>query len=258
MTLAVSASELASTVVSGSMLLALPIALLAGFISFASPCVLPLVPGYLGFLSGMSAATIGEKSAEKPSKSKLLLAVGLFILGFSVVFIAFGFLVGTLGSFLMDWSEVISRVLGVLVIIMGLAFMGAIPFLQSQQKIQFKPKAGLWGATLLGVVFGLGWTPCMGPTLIAIYSLALDEGTALRGGLLAFAYCIGLGLPFLLIALGLQSSKKMVSIIRKHKRGFMVFGGITLIILGLALVTGLWGELANKLQGFINNTTTVL
>lgn len=251
----------ATTAFSGAMALAIPVALLAGFISFASPCVLPLVPGYLGFVSGLSASSVSDPGAtgkKTAGRGRLLLGVSLFVLGFTVVYVAIGIVSGTVGSFLVRWEDVITRVLGVVVIVMGLAFIGAVPFLQRERRIHVSPRASLWGAPLLGFAFGLGWAPCMGPTLVAINALAFQEGSALRGGILAVAYCIGLGLPFLLIALGLQSSKRGVAFLRKHRLAVMRIGGALLVLVGLALVTGLWGELTRSMQGLISGTETLV
>lgn len=265
------AGSVGTTIFSGSMLLAVPIALLAGFVSFASPCVLPLVPGYLGYVSGLSAATVGAgrrtgpgatsaQGAAAPSagRGRVVLGVSLFIAGFTFVFVSIGVLFGTVGSFLVRWEDLLMRVLGVVVILMGLAFLGAMPFLQRDRRMHVSPTAGLWGAPVLGFVFGLGWTPCLGPTLTAINALALNEGSALRGGLLAVFYCIGLGLPFLLIALGTQSTKRGLAFLRRHRLAIMRIGGTMLVLIGLALVTGLWGQWSRAMQGFIGGTGTVI
>jgi cytochrome c-type biogenesis protein len=255
----------ATTAFSGAMALAIPVALLAGFVSFASPCVLPLVPGYLGFVSGLSAASVGGAAgsgtttkAPSAGRGRLLLGVSLFILGFTFVYVSIGILTGTVGSFLTRWQDVITRLLGVVVIVMGLAFLGAIPFLQRERRVHISPTASLWGAPLLGIVFGLGWAPCMGPTLVAINALAFQEGSAARGAILAAAYCIGLGLPFLLIALGLQSSTRGLAFLRCHRLAIMRIGGALLSVIGIALVTGLWGEWSRAMQGLINGTETVI
>ncbi|MBI9113945.1 cytochrome c biogenesis CcdA family protein [Sanguibacter suaedae] len=248
------------------MLLAIPVALLAGLVSFASPCVLPLVPGYLGYLSGLSAANAGGvgagRSGNAPGKSagraRVLLGVSLFILGFTVVFVSLGVLSGSLGSVLTRWEDPITRVLGVVVVLMGFAFIGAVPFLQRERRLHASPTASIWGAPVLGVVFGLGWTPCLGPTLVAINALALGEGSAARGGVLAAAYCLGLGLPFVLIALGLQSSARALGVLRKHRLAVMRAGGALLVLIGLALVSGLWGEWSRALQGLVTSTETVI
>lgn len=265
------AGSVGTTIFSGSMLLAVPIALLAGFVSFASPCVLPLVPGYLGYVSGLSAATVGAGrrtgpgatsaqggAAPSAGRGRVVLGVSLFIAGFTFVFVSIGVLFGTVGSFLVRWEDLLMRVLGVVVILMGLAFLGAMPFLQRDRRMHVSPTAGLWGAPVLGFVFGLGWTPCLGPTLTAINALALTEGSALRGGLLAVFYCIGLGLPFLLIALGAQSTKRGLAFLRRHRLAIMRIGGAMLLVIGLALVSGLWGQWSRAMQGFIGGTGTVI
>ena len=268
------ASSVGTTIFSGSMLLAMPIALLAGFVSFASPCVLPLVPGYLGFISGLSAATVGapgrrgagrgrgaatiSRTAPSAGRGRVVLGVSLFIAGFTFVFVSIGVLAGTIGSFLVEWEDLLMRVLGVVVIIMGLAFLGAMPFLQRERRMHLSPTVGLWGAPVLGFVFGLGWTPCLGPTLTAINALALNEGSALRGGVLAVLYSVGLGLPFLLIALGAQSTKRGLSFLRRHRLAIMRIGGAMLLFIGLALVSGLWGQWSRAMQGFIGGTGTVI
>ncbi|WP_236683230.1 cytochrome c biogenesis CcdA family protein [Demequina sediminicola] len=241
-------SEFASTVLSGSLLLAIPIAMLAGLVSFASPCVVPLVPGYLGYVSGMAGADAGGKK----SRPRLVLGVLLFIAGFSAVFVTLAIVVSAAGAAFEAQIDIITRVLGVLVILMGLAFMGAVPFLQNERRLHVSPKAGLAGAPLLGIVFGLGWAPCIGPTLSAVITLGLTEGTVGRGALLAVAYCLGLGLPFLALAVWFERSGKVLAWLRKHRRGLQIFGGAMLVILGVMLVTGLWGALTGELQGWID------
>ena len=267
-----------ATVLDGSMLVALPLAVLAGLVSFASPCVLPLVPGYLAYVSGMvgsgvdgsgvdtgptegSAGPEGSGAGTRTAvatRSRTVVGVALFVLGFTVVFVALGVLVGSLGAVLVEWSDVLTRVLGVLVILMGLVFVGQVPFAQRTAKLRLAPRAGLWGAPVLGVVFGLGWTPCIGPTLVAVYTLALDGGSAARGAALAVAYCMGLGLPFLLIALGLERSARAVGFLRRHRLAIMRSGGVVLVLIGLALVTGLWGTITGAMQGFIGGFETVV
>jgi cytochrome c-type biogenesis protein len=242
-------------IISGSLLLAIPVALLAGLVSFASPCVLPLVPAYLGYLGGMTGAAgtrpIGTPVAA-PARSRLLLGVSLFIAGFTAVYLVLGVLAGSLGGVLLEHQDAIMRVLGVVVIVMGLAFLGFIPFLQNERRVHLAPRAGLWGAPLLGITFGLGWAPCIGPTLAAIIALSLDGGTAGRGGLLAVAFCLGLGLPFLLVAFSVERSAKALAFLRRHRLAIMRFGGGMLIVLGLALVTGVWGQWAGWLQGVVS------
>lgn len=251
----------AQTVLTGSMLLAVPVAVLAGLASFASPCVLPLVPGYLGFVSGMAASgTTGEAGGGLATvrRGRLLLGVGLFIAGFTVVFVVLGVLAGTAGQALLRHADLISRVLGVVVIVMGLIFAGWLPLAQTERRIHVAPSAGLWGAPLLGLVFGLGWVPCIGPTLVAVYTLALDQASAGRGAVLSIAYCLGLGLPFLLVALGLERSQRVLGFLRAHRVAVMRIGGGLLVLVGLALVTGLWGLVTSQLQGLIGGFEPVV
>jgi cytochrome c-type biogenesis protein len=259
----------ATTVWSGSMLLAVPVALIAGLVSFASPCVLPLVPGYVGYVSGMAAATTGSGGKASggtttatrvaaPSRGRVLAGVGLFVAGFTLVFVALMFAAGAIGVHLVRWEDVITRVLGVVVILMGFAFLGALPFLQRERRLHVSPQAGLWGAPLLGIAFGLGWTPCLGPTLVAVQALSLSEASAGRGAILGVAYCLGLGVPFLLIALGLQSSQRMLGFLRRHRLAIMRIGGGLLVLIGLALVTGLWTTWTTSLQGWIGGYVTVV
>jgi cytochrome c-type biogenesis protein len=245
-------------VTSGSLLLAIPVAVVAGLVSFASPCVLPLVPAYVGYLGGMtgSADRLGSPAGTTlvrtaPARSRVLLGVGLFVAGFTAVFVALAALAGSLGGVLVEYQDVISRVLGVVVIVLGLGFLGLVPFLQNEKRVHLAPRAGLWGAPLLGVTFGLGWVPCIGPTLAAILTLSLDGGSAGRGALLAVAFCLGLGLPFLLVALGIESSTTMLGFLRRHRLAIMRLGGGMLVILGLALVTGVWGTWSSWLQGVL-------
>ncbi|WP_454860949.1 cytochrome c biogenesis CcdA family protein [Promicromonospora soli] len=251
---------------SGSMLLAVPIAVLAGAVSFASPCVLPLVPGYVGYVSGMAAAgavspgsggTAPAGRAGLSGRGRVVLGVALFVLGFTVVFVSLMAAAGAVGAYLVRWEGLLSRVLGVVVILMGLAFVGAVPFLQREARLHVGPRAGLWGAPLLGIVFGLGWTPCMGPTLAAVQALALDEASTGRGVGLGLAYSLGLGVPFLLVALGLGSDR-MLGFLRRHRLAIMRAGGGMLVLIGLALVTGLWSYVTGQMQGWIGGFETLL
>jgi cytochrome c-type biogenesis protein len=249
-------STFATTAFSGPLLLALLVSLVAGAVSFASPCVLPLVPGYLGYLSGLTAQTLQPvgaptSAASPPRKGRLAIGVTLFVLGFALVFVAFGALAGSLGGALLRWQDPITRVLGVVVIVMGVAFLGGVPFLQREVRVHRRPPATLWGAPLLGVTFGLGWTPCIGPTLAAVMALSLEGGSPARGALLSSAYALGLGLPFVLLALGLQRSTRMLDVVRRHRRTISRVGGALLVLIGLALVTGLWGRWTQALQGLI-------
>lgn len=256
-------SGFATTAFGGSMLLAVPVAVLAGLVSFASPCVLPLVPGYVGYVSGMAAAsaspaTSGRAAPRAAGRGRVLAGVGLFVAGFTAVFVLLMAAAGAVGSYLVRWEDVLTRVLGVVVVLMGLAFLGALPFLQREARVHVSPRAGLWGAPLLGVVFGLGWTPCVGPTLAAVQALSLNEASVGRGVLLGIAYCLGLGVPFLLVALGLQSSQRMLGFLRRHRLAMMRVGGALLVAIGLALVTGLWTQWTSHLQGWVGGFTTVV
>ncbi|MCG5215142.1 cytochrome c biogenesis protein CcdA [Streptosporangium sp. KLBMP 9127] len=241
--------DLADTVASGSLGLALPIAVAAGFVSFLSPCVLPLVPGYLSYVTGMSA---------DPRRGRLVLGTVLFVLGFAVVFVVGGAVVGTVGATLLGNAEVITRVLGGLTIVLGLAFVGLIPGLQRDVRIHRLPNAGLAGAPLLGVVFGLGWTPCIGPTLAVVLTLGLNEGSAGRGALLAFAYALGLGLPFVAAGLAYTKALQAFKALRRHSLLIMRVGGGMLVAVGILLVTGLWGEVVMTMQGWIGGFQPVI
>ena len=216
----------------GPLWIATPIAFIAGLVSFFSPCVLPLLPGYLGFVSG-SANT----------KSRMVLGSVLFVLGFTVVFVFLGAGFGGLGSLLQgDVKNWIQRGSGVLVILLGVVLIGGFDFAQRTAKLNIKPSAGIIGAPLLGVVFGLGWTPCIGPTLGAVLNLAFDSGSVLRGAFLAIIYSLGLGLPFVLVAAGFGWASKTVGFVKKNIRTINLFGGALLVVLGLLLVTGLWQQ----------------
>ncbi|MFG2072081.1 cytochrome c biogenesis CcdA family protein [Nonomuraea maritima] len=229
-------------VASGSLLLAVPIAVLAGVVSFLSPCVLPLVPGYLSYVTGMSA---------DPRRGRLVLGTVLFVAGFGLVFVLSGALFGGLGSVMLGNAEIITRILGVLTIVLGLAFLGVLPGLMRDVRIHRVPAAGLAGAPLLGVVFGLGWTPCIGPTLAVVLALGLNEGSATRGALLAVAYALGLGLPFVGAALAYSRALRTFRAIRKHSRLITRIGGGMMVAVGVLLVSGLWGEMIAAMQGLI-------
>lgn len=234
------------TALSGSLLLALPVALVAGLVSFFSPCVVPLLPGYLSYTTGLSGADIAE--GKDAPRGRMLLGASLFVFGFSVVFVSFGALFGAVGEWLFEYQRTISIVMGVVIIGLGLSFMGWVPGLNRDLRVHRVPAVGVAAAPLLGALFGLGWTPCMGPTLSAINSLALQEGSALRGAILGLVYCFGLGLPFILAAVAYRRMLGAIGFVRRHQAWVMRIGGGMLIIVGVLLVTGWWDVLVNHLR----------
>lgn len=249
--LAAEATGVNTTVLNGALLLALPIALLAGLVSFFSPCVLPLVPGYLSYVTGVGGADLAEAR-----RGRMLGGASLFVLGFTAVFVSTGALFGYFGQTLDANKEVISRVLGGLVILLGLFFMGAIPGLTMREfRFHKKPTIGLLGAPLLGVLFGLGWTPCMGPTLAAVGTLSIDQATAGRGALLTVVFCLGLGLPFIATALAFRKALGAFGWVKKHYAWVMRIGGGMLILTGLLLVTGLWSSIVSDMQSWTSGFT---
>lgn len=244
---------------SGPLLLATGVALLAGAISFASPCVVPLVPGYLAYLAGLvgaEAPAVQAGESPKAGRWRVTGAALLFVLGFTVVFSLTSFAVLGLVDALWLNEDLLQRIGGVITIAMGLVFIGLVPALQRDVRLHKRPRAGLIGAPLLGGVFALGWTPCIGPTLAGV--LALARGTEVgsstaRGAVLVLAYCLGLGLPFVLIAIGARWAVRVTGWLRTHVRGVQVFGGVLLIMVGLALVTGLWGDFVGWLRVTVVN-----
>ncbi|MBT2473578.1 cytochrome c biogenesis protein CcdA [Microbacterium sp. ISL-103] len=250
---------------SGALWLAIPVAMLAGLVSFLSPCVLPLVPGYLGFLGGAvtprRAANVDGASVstiEAPARSRLVVGVLLFILGFSAVFVSLTALGGAASMFLTQWGELFTRILGGVIILMGLVFLGLFGFAQRELRFHVDSKAGLIGAPLLGVALGIGWAPCLGPTLTAIFALSFNAGDPVRAGFLGLAYSLGLGIPFLLVALGFGWATKAVGFLRRHIRIVNVIGGILLIVLGLLMVTGLWTDIMSRLTAVMNSVVLPL
>lgn len=262
------------TVVDGPLLVAMAVAALVGLIGFLSPCVLPLVPGYLSYVAGLAGAearpdplvarsggdtaavaTAGRRTAEDTrARRRVVLGATLFVLGFTAVFVSFGALFGGLGRLLLEHQVLINRILGVVTIVLGLVFLGWIPGMQRELRLHRLPSAGLAGAPLLGVVFGLGWTPCLGPTLGAVQTLAFSEGSAGRGAVLGLAYCVGLGLPFILTAVGFRSVLGASAFARRHAGTVMRVGGVLLIVLGVLLVTGLWESFMIELRGWLAST----
>jgi cytochrome c-type biogenesis protein len=238
-------------VVSGGLWLAVPIALAAGLLSFLSPCVLPLVPGYLGYVSGIAG--------DAPrTRSRVVLGSLLFVAGFSLVFMAVFVLAGTVGRFLLQYGDVIMRIGGVLIIVLGLVFIGQVTVLQRQVKPTWQPRTGLIGAPLLGILFALGWTPCISPTLTAVGFLAGYGGEPARAVLIGLAYCIGLGLPFVLVAFGFGWVGTSLGWVRAHIRAINIAGGVLLVIIGVLMVSGLWGVIMSHLGAVIGGFSTPL
>ena len=235
----------------GQLLVAIPIALLAGLISFLSPCILPLVPGYLGYVGGLAGT-------EKSSRGRLVVGVALFILGFTIVFVIMNALAGTAGLWLAIHRDLITRIAGIVVIAVGLVFIGQFSFLQRTIKPSWAPATGLAGAPFLGIIFGIGWTPCLGPTLTAITLLSLDGGSPLAGALLGVAYSLGLGIPFVLVALGFGWVSSSVSWVKKHIRAINIVGGVILVLIGVLMVTGIWSIFMSELGAVINGFVTAV
>lgn len=241
------------TVLSGALLLALPVALLAGLVSFLSPCVVPLVPGYLSYVTGLSGADL-----EASRRGRVLLGTLLFVLGFTFVFVSYGALFGRLGAVLLEHIDPITRVLGVVTIGLGLLFAGWLPGLSREWRLRATPAVGLAGAPLLGALFGIGWTPCFGPTLAAVQTLAISEASATRGALLSATYALGLGLPFVFAALAYRRALGAFGWVRDHQVWVMRAGGAMLIVLGALLLTGAWGSLVASMQGWISGFEVVV
>ena len=231
----------------GSLALALPVALVAGLVSFFSPCVIPLLPGYLSYATGLSGADLASGGAER-HRGRMLAGSVLFVLGFASVFVAIGAASGALGDWLRDYQRPITVVLGVVVIVLGLAFAGLVPALQRDWRVHRLPAVGLAAAPLVGVIFGLGWTPCIGPTLGVITTLSINEATAARGALLSGVYALGLGLPFVLASLAYRRALGAVGFVRRHQAWVTRLGGLMLVLVGVALVSGAWDQLVTWLQ----------
>lgn len=287
-------SGVTSLMAGGSLLLAVPVALAAGAISFASPCVLPLVPGYLSYVTGMSAVDAQDAQARKDAQARghdeepeaedgasasagqtgtltktravvsagrvlrgrTVLGATLFVLGFTAVFVSAGAAFGYAGANLIAHERMLEEVFGSLVILLGLFFAGAVPqrwsgWLQRDARLHYRPTAGLVGAPLLGMVFGIGWTPCLGPTLTAVQTLAWTQASAGRGAFLSAVYCIGLGLPFILTAVAFRRAMTALGWIKRHYAAVTRIGGGMLVVVGAAMVSGVWDDLIHHMQGWV-------
>jgi cytochrome c-type biogenesis protein len=260
-------------VTDGPLLVAMLVAALVGLISFASPCVLPLVPGYLSYVAGLVGAgartaapvpaggggtavraEVGAVTDERSPRGRMVAGALLFVLGFTLVFVTVTMAFGGLGRLLLGHADLITRLLGVVTVVLGLGFLGWLPLLQRTKRLAFRPATGLAGAPLLGIVFGLGWTPCLGPTLSAVLSLGFQQATAGRGALLGVAYCVGLGVPFVLVALGARWALGATSFLRRHARTVTRVGGAVLVVVGLLLLTGAWTGIMEWLRSWLATT----
>ena len=235
-----------NALIGGQLLLGVPVAIAAGALSFASPCVLPLVPGYLGYVGG-------AEQAARRGRGRVVLGAALFVLGFSIVFVGTSTVFAGAGFFLLQQQDLVTRIAGIVVVLLGLAFVGALGPLQRRVAPTWRPRTGLVGAPVLGVIFALGWTPCVGPTLFAIQTMALTSGSLGASVVLALCYSLGLGLPFVLIAVGFGWATRAVTALRRHIRAVNLAGGGLLIVIGLMMVSGIWSALVSGLQVWIGS-----
>jgi len=270
------ADSFVAAVTDGPLLVAMPVAAVAGLVSFLSPCVLPLVPGYLSYVTGLTGADLGDaRPGAQPAgdvlvrtatrtptrtrvRGRVLAGSVLFVLGFSAVFVTGGALFGGLGAELVAHQGVVDRVLGAFTVVMGLAFLGLLPGLQREVRLHRLPAGGLAGAPLLGVLFGVGWTPCLGPTLGAVQALAYTQASAGRGALLTAAYCLGLGVPFVLTGLAFRQALGAFAVVKRHNALVTRVGGALLVVVGLLLVSGLWQSVMVHLRGLVAGSTAAI
>ncbi len=237
----------------GSLLIAILLSFSAGIISFLSPCVLPLVPGYLSFITGF-----GLEANTTVRKSKALLATLLFISGFTFVFVCIGMFFGGIGGWFLSNGRIIERIMGIFVILLGLSYLGVWNLFNREFRFHTPVKQGIAGAPFIGALFAIGWTPCIGPTLAAVQSLAFNQATVGRGALLSAVYGFGLGLPFLIITFALEKALVSVRWLRQHQLKFLRIGGVFLIVIGLLLTTGMWSELTVQMRVLVSGFTPLL
>jgi cytochrome c-type biogenesis protein len=253
---ALSAATLAEwfrdTASDGSLILAVPVALVAGAVSFFSPCVIPLLPGYLSYVTGLSGADI-VAGGSSGVRGRMVAGVGLFVLGFSLVYITLGGAFGALGERLIEHQDLLTKALGVITIVLGLVFAGVVPWLQRDVRVHSVPAIGVGAAPLLGVLFGLGWTPCIGPTLGAVLALGGSIGPdPTRSAILSFAYCLGLGIPFFLAALSFHRMSRAIAWVRRRQVWVMRLGGAMLVTVGVLLLTGAWDSMVQSTQSWVS------
>lgn len=248
MSLLAAATDSNQTVLTGALVLAIPIAILGGLVSFFSPCVLPLVPGYLSYVTGVGGTDLADAR-----RGRMAVGASLFVLGFTAVFVSGGALFGYFGATLQEHQGTLSKVLGALMILMGFFFMGMMPWL-TQREFRFhkRPVAGLAGAPLLGALFGIGWTPCIGPTLASVQALSFEQASAGRGAILTVAYCVGLGVPFVLAAIAFRKALGAFGWVKRHYVWVMRIGGAMMIVTGLLLLTGAWDRIVQEMQVWSN------
>jgi cytochrome c-type biogenesis protein len=241
-------------VFSGDLVIALPIAFLAGLLAFLSPCIIPLVPGYIAYVSGF-AITAEPTPADR---RRVLLGVLGFVAGMGAVFISLSVMFGTLGLLLIPYLDIVLRVSGVFLIVLGIVFAGGIPALQRDFLPQWKTRAGVWGSPLLGMVFAIGWVPCVGPTLVAVQTLALSAQDPARAAVLGVAYWLGLALPFVVVALLLGRILPALAWVRRHIKAINIAGGALLVLIGVLMVLGIWRELLSWAGVFLSGFTATL
>ncbi|WP_408897925.1 cytochrome c biogenesis CcdA family protein [Nocardioides sp. R1-1] len=233
--------------VAGSLGIAVPVALFVGLVSFFSPCVLPLLPGYLSYATGLSGADIvaGEGGRRR---GRMLLGSVLFVLGFAVVFVLMGAAFGSVGRSLRRWDDEIQIGLGLVLVVLGLVFAGALPWLQRDLRVHRIPAVGLGAAPLIGALFAIGWSPCVGPTYGVILNLTYTDATAMRGALLSLCYALGLGIPFIVAGLAYRRTLAVTGFVRRHQKWVMRIGGGFLVLIGVLMLTGWWDHLVQWVQ----------